>query len=162
MGRRTQSRSISLTTVLVSLTALGVVASIGIPLFFARPSVTLKNACELVESEIHATQSRAAWLRRPLRLVFTTTSYRALDSDDRPVLRFSKGPALERSFVEAGIFDGVTIREIDLGGDREIAFSDRGRVDAPGRLVLAFGDATCELSIAAGTGRVSRSWPERR
>ena len=159
MGKQQQTRSISLTTVAVSLTALGVFASFGIPLFFSQPDVTLRNACRLVSSEIHATQSRAAWLRKPLRLVFTETGYRALDEQGRPVERFPGGHMLGRSFLDAGIFDGVTIREIDFGGDRELGFSDHGRADTAGRLVVAFEGSECELTFEADTGRVHYDWP---
>ena len=154
MGKHESNWSISLTTVLVSLGAMGLVACFGIPWFFARPGVTLRNACELVSSEVHATQSRAAWLRKPLRLVFDENGYRALDEEGRPVQRFPGGHALARSFREAGIFEGVTIQEIDFGGDRELVFSDHGRADTDGRLVLAFEGATSELRFEAGTARV--------
>ena len=131
MGKQQQGWSISLGTVAVSLAALGLAASFGIPMFFAQPDVTLRNACKLIASEVHATQSRAAWLRKPLRLVFDETGYQALDEEDRPVQRFPGGHTLGRSFLDAGIFDGVTIREIDFGGDRELAFSDHGAPTRP-------------------------------
>ena len=159
MGKQHQGWSISLTMVAVSLAALGLAASFGIPMFFAQPDITLRNACKLIASEVHATQSRAAWLRKPLRLVFEETGYRALDEEGRPVQRFLEKQMLGRSFLDAGIFDGVTIREIDFGGDRELAFSDHGSADTAGRLVVAFEDAECELTFEANTGRVRYRWP---
>ena len=151
-------KSISLTTIAVSLAGLGVLVCLGIPLFFARPQVTLHNASELVESEIRAAQNRAAWLRRPLTLVFTADGYRALDPEGQPIRRMPNGRFLERSFRQDGVFEGVFFREIDLGGDTELVFSERGEADSAGRLVLAFENAECEMTIEQGTGQIHMTW----
>ncbi len=129
---------VSLLSMLLSLLAITVGASIAIPAFFERPDVTLDNACVLLTRDLRAAQNRAAYLRQPLVFRFEEDGYRVTDSRGGPALAPCGPRTLDRSYGENTIFEGVSIETVELGEDSSLVFTARGDATEGGRVILEF------------------------
>ena len=117
---------ISLLTVLAGLFVIGFLAVVAIPGYFNRHDVTLENACRLVSRDLRTLQNRAALDKLTVRMVFDSDGWRALDANDKPVAGIGESYPIVRRFEGEGVFAGVVIERIDLGGDNELAIDRRG------------------------------------
>jgi len=147
-------RGISLLVVLVSLVVVGLVAGIAIPTFFHRPEVTLDNACRLMARDLRAAQNYAAFLGRPVAVVFSGHGYEAIDLEAGPLQRGPHGTELRRSYREEGIFDGIRLEDVAFP-DSTLVFSPDGEVLTPGGLVIRFRDDERELRVVEGSGKIT-------
>ncbi len=153
VARRRRS-GVSLLVVLVSLCLVAIVAVLAIPRYFGRHEVTLDNACRLLTRDLRSLQNRAALEKIPARLVFDADGWQALDPSDQPIEGLGEGHAIVRRFSSDGVFEGVTLRTIEVGADSALKVDARGLVGAAGRLVFEFRGETREVAIARGSGQV--------
>jgi type II secretory pathway pseudopilin PulG len=145
---------ISLLTVLVGLFVIGFLAVVAIPGYFNRHDVTLENACRLVSRDLRTLQNRAALDKLTVRMVFDSDGWRALDTNDKPVAGIGESHPVVRRFEGEGVFAGVVIERIDLGGDNELAIDRRGLVDKHGELDISFRGETRRVKIHRGSGDI--------
>lgn len=163
MSVRTSPRraGISLLTVLAGIVVLGFLAVVAIPGYFNRHDVTLENACRLVSRDLRTLQNRAALEKLTVRMVFDPDGWRALDTNGKPVAGPGESYPVVRRFEGEGVFSGVVIERIDLGGDHELSIDRRGLVDNHGELDISFRGQVRRVKIHRGSGDISVAPLER-
>lgn len=157
-ARRSGHRSaFTIFELMLVLAVLSVIASIGIPAYFARPAVTLDNAARLLARDLREVQNRAALYEEQLEVRFDLQRhvYRATDSRGEPLLSpYGDGPFVRRYPLDA-VFRGVKITSLQAGADDTIAFDPRGRPLTALRVVLTFEDETRTVMLRAGSGLIA-------
>lgn len=125
---------------LIVLVLLSFTASIGIPAYFARPSITLDNAAKLLAKDLREIQNRAALYEEQLEIRFPEdgTGYAATDRHGEPLISPYGVGEFKRHYPGDAIFRGVSIKSLSAGGDRAISFSSDGRPIEAARIVLEF------------------------
>jgi prepilin-type N-terminal cleavage/methylation domain-containing protein len=111
---------------IVVLTVLSIVASVGIPAYFGRATVTLDNAAKLLAKDLREVQNRAALYEETLWVRFEAdgTGYRVTDdSGDALVSPYGNGDYL-RDYPLDAVFLGV---EIPRREPEAVAFDASGR-----------------------------------
>ncbi len=149
---RPDQRGVSLLAMLLSLCVVAVVAVVAIPSFFARHEVTLDNACKLLLKDVRSTQNRSAFLKTTGVLRVHGDGWEAVTEDGAPLSKHGATDKIERVLSVDGVFEGVTIENIDFGGDGELAFSPQGLALEGGRLEIAFRGERRLVTIEKGTG----------
>lgn len=145
---------VELTIVLVLLT---VTASIGIPAYFSRPTITLDNAAKLLAKDLREVQNRAARYQEQLEIRFAEdgSGYAATDRMGEPLISPYGVDDFLRHYPADAIFRGVTIKAVHAGGDRAISFSPEGRPIESAEVVLEFRGKTRSVKIRNRSGLVA-------
>jgi len=152
--RSTERRGVSLLTILLTLAGVALVAGLAIPLWFSRHDVTLDNAALLLVRDLRATQSRAAILGEPLLLELDLHGWHAKSSDGQQVNRAGSDEPLMRRLDANGVFEGVTLSEIQFGDDHSVAFGPIGEWKEGGSIVLSFRGETRRIVVSAPRGDI--------
>ncbi|MEM6674770.1 MAG: GspH/FimT family protein [Planctomycetota bacterium] len=142
---------------LVLLAILSIVASIGIPAYFARPEVTLDSAAKLLARDLREVQNRAALYEEPLQLRFLDdgAGYEALDARGESLISpYGKGPFL-RCYDADAVFRGVEITTVRAGHGGRIRFDERGRPETSARVIVSFADESRTVFLRAGSGLIA-------
>ncbi|MCC7012852.1 MAG: hypothetical protein IT454_09845 [Planctomycetes bacterium] len=147
-------RGVSLLALLLSLCLVAVVAVVAIPLYFEQHEVTLDAACKLLARDLRAVQNRAAFHKLGARLVLHSDGWSAVDTSGAPIEGLGEDQPIVRHFSTDGVFEGVAIREINLGPDSAIGIDTRGLVTQRGELVFVFGPDSRRVEIERGSGQV--------
>ncbi|MEL6430563.1 MAG: hypothetical protein AAFU73_01620 [Planctomycetota bacterium] len=124
-ARSVRAAGFSLLELIVLLTVLTAVASVGIPAYFGRASVTLDSAAELLAKDLREVQSRAALYQEELVVRFEPdgTGYRMVDViGSNLVSPYGKGE-YARDYPVDAVFRGV---EIERAEPREMRFGPAG------------------------------------
>ena len=153
-ARSTGRRGVSLLTILLTLAGVALVAGLAIPLWFSRHDVTLDNAALLLVRDLRATQSRAAILGEPLQFELDQLGWRAKLSDGQQVNRAGSDEPLMRKLDANGVFEGVTLSEIQFGEDHSVAFGPIGEWKESGSIVLSFRGETRRIVVSAPHGDI--------
>lgn len=150
-GHRAGFTIVELTIVLV---LLSMTASIGIPAYFSRPSITLDSAAKLLAKDLREVQNRAARYDEQLEIRFAEdgTGYAATDQWGEPLISPYGEGDFRRNYPIDAIFRGVTIRTVAAGGDRAIAFSREGRPLESAKIVIEFGGESRTVMIRGRSG----------
>ncbi len=125
---------------LIVLALLSFTASVGIPAYFARPSVTLDNAAKLLAKDLREVQNRAALYEETLEIRFAEdgSGYAATDRSGQALISpYGMGDFL-RYYPGDAVFRGVGIKSVNAGGDRVITFSAEGRPVEAAEIILEF------------------------
>lgn len=150
-------RGFTILELLVAVVMVAIVAAVAIPVHFARPEVTLENACILLARDLRAAQNRAAYEGDVSVVTFDEDGggYSVTNSVgtviDHPR---TDGPFVRRYDADA-VFDGVHVRMVDTGNDRSLVYDERGFALEAGRIVLTFGGDAREVLVARDTGDVT-------
>lgn len=146
----------TLVELLVVLVVLALVASLAIPSWFDGSGRTLANATRLLAHDLREAQNRAAFFGQGTRVVFRADGdgYSIENDQGEPEEAPLGGGDYERTYSFDGIFRGVIIDRIDLGGDRTIAYDGCGRADTDGVLLVSFRDNSLLLRITGGSGLI--------
>jgi Tfp pilus assembly protein FimT len=152
--RSTERRGVSLLTILLTLAGVALVAGLAIPLWFARHEVTLDNAALLLVRDLRATQSRAAILGEPMQFELDQHGWQAKLSNGEPVLRAGSDEPLMRRIDADGVFEGVTLSEIQFGADHAVAFGPIGEWKESGSVELHFRGETRRIVVTAPRGDI--------
>lgn len=136
------------------LVLLSMTASIGIPAYFARPSITLDNAAKLLAKDLREVQNRAARYEEQLEIRFAEdgSGYAATDRMGEPLISPYGVGDFRRQYPIDAIFRGVKIKEVHAGGDRAISFSAEGRPMESGKVVIEFRGKSRTVMIRARSG----------
>ncbi len=147
-------RGVTIFELLIVLGLLSFTASVGIPAYFARPSVTLDSAAKLLAKDLREIQNRAALYGEPLELRFDGTGhgYRATDVHGEPLISpYGDGDFVRRYPYDA-VFRGVQIVHVEAGGDRAVRFDERGRPVEPLIVQLLFDGETRQVVMRERSG----------
>lgn len=155
-GRRPRW-AFTLLELLLCLVVIAFVASFSISSFFDSGDVTLHNALRLLADDIRLMQNRAIYLQMPVELRFDTEGdgYHAIDVGTPEAHKMRSFPLVDRRYSSDGVFEGVRITRIDLGGTDRIHFDERGHVREGGSVLVTYRDETRTLRIDAGRGLTS-------
>ncbi|MFT5052452.1 MAG: prepilin-type N-terminal cleavage/methylation domain-containing protein [Chlamydiales bacterium] len=146
----------TLVELLLVLVVLALVASLAIPSWFDGTGRTLANATRLLAHDLREAQNRAAFYGRGTRMVFRSDGdgYWIENDQGGPEAAPLGGGEYQRTYSFDGIFRGVQIKRVDLGGDRMVTFDKHGIADADGMLLVTFGDDSLLVRIEAGSGLI--------
>jgi len=143
-----------LVLVLVGIT---VVASIGIPLWFAQPRITLQSAAELLVQDMDAVEEHAVLSHTACRIDFDADGggYSAVTvlGDALPA-PMGEGP-YRRDYDSDAVFAGVHIEAVDFGKEPTLIFDRFGNAKSEGTVVLQYRGATRIVTFAAGSARIT-------
>lgn len=151
---RAQTGGFTIVELLLVLVLLSMTASIGIPAYFSRPSVTLDNAAKLLAKDLREVQNRAARYEEQLEIRFfgDGTGYAATDRTGEPLISPYGVGDFRRYYPADAVFRGVTIKEVHAGDDRAISFSAEGRPMESGKLVIEFRGESRTVKIRSRSG----------
>ncbi len=147
----------TLLELLLALVVIAFVASFSISSFFDQGNVTLHNALRLLADDIRLMQNRATYLQIPVEIVFDPQGdgYHAVDMAQPEAHKARSFPLVSRRYSSDGVFEGVHVIRIDLGGTDRIHFNDRGLVREGGTVLIAYRQETRTLQLDAGRGLTS-------
>jgi len=145
-------RGISLLAILVSLCAVAIVAVVAIPGFFARHDVTLDNACRLLLKDVRSAQNRSSYLKTGAVFAFHADGWEATTPAGELLASRGTLDGIARQLSRDGVFEGVSIENIDFGDDDRFAFDERGLALEGGSLEIVFRGERRFVTIDQGTG----------
>ena len=154
-GRR--SSGFTILELLILMVLLGVAASVGIPSYFGRPDVTLRNAAELLANDLRELGGRAAVYREGLSLRFDEDGggYRATDWNGQLLVSpYGAGPYVRRYDSDA-VFRGVTVEALEPKAPRSVTFAANGTASHSIAVTIEYGGETRVVKLAARTGIVT-------
>ena len=155
-GRR--SSGFTILELLILMVVLGIAASVGIPSYFSRPDVTLKNAAELLANDLREVGGRAAVYRRSsVRFDEDGGGYSATDwSGQLSSLRTA--PAPSSAATTRRVFRGVTIEALQPEAPRSVTFDATGTASHS----IAVTSATVERPAWSRSPRAPGSSPSTK
>lgn len=144
----------TLSELLLSFVALTLVALVAISSFFSQTEVTLHNAARLLADDIRTAQNRAMLLQVPVALRFEEDGdgYATEDLGLGPAHLKELIPPVARRYSEDGVFEGVRVRQMDLGGATQLRFDAQGRAERGATITLGYEGETRSVVIDAGRG----------
>ncbi len=156
-------QGISLLALLGTILAVGLIATITVPHFFAQTGVTLDNASVVLAKDLRAAQQRCAFVGQAARFELARDGYRVVDPDGQTVQRYGSKELFQRSFGPRTVHEGVEIALIDLGGDGALSIDAVGLAQESGTIVLRFKNRERRLTIRPGRGLIeieglARNW----
>jgi hypothetical protein len=152
---RTRSRpraGVSLFSILLSLCAIGLLALVAIPSYFARHDVTLDSACKLLLRDLRAAQNRTALSQGEALFTFSADGWRVTTPDGRVLTRHGSKDPLERKLGRDAVFEGVRLENVDFAGSTYLQIDERGLARQGGTLEMTFRGERRFVSIDRGTG----------
>ena len=152
---RARLRGFTLPELIASLAVMGIVATLSLPAYFNRPSVTLEKASLLLARDLRAAQNRAAIWRQRLGFRFNDHGYQVVDENGAVVLGPLSQP-FRRDYEVDAVFEGVEVLNLDFGGKQELWYDAHGESESGGSLTLRYlGDHVRRIAITKRTGRIS-------
>ena len=132
---------------LLLLGLLAVAAGVAIPAWFDGSGRTLANATRLLADDLRDAQNRAAFNGRDTHVEFREDGdgYRVVNRNGEPEpAPIGKGP-FQRIYSFDGIFRGIQVESVDLGGDRTLVYDRSGFASEAGTITLSFRGDTLTL-----------------
>lgn len=144
----------TLLELILALAALAVVATIAIPAWFERGEVTLNNAAALLADDLELAQSLALGAAEPVDFYFEGNGYRAVGPDGEPLTHPRNGQPFVRDYDRDAVFQGVSLREANVGGGMPLRFDSRGFVSGGALVRVAFEGDERLIRIEAPQGTI--------
>ena len=144
----------SLLHMILLLAGLTTLASLAIPAWFSRSSVTLSNATRLFARDLLDAQDRAAYQHRDIRVVFDPDGggYAVVGPKGDPIEAPVGEGEFVRRYAKDAVFRGVHIEGVQVGPDRAVHFGPRGNALQAGSIVLTFRGEERHIEIEPITG----------
>lgn len=152
-ARRTR-QGFTLSELLLSFVALTLVAVVAITSFFSQTEVTLHNAARLLADDVRTAQNRAMLLQIPVAFRFEDSGdgYAVEDLANGPEHLVDLVPAVQRRYSADGVFEGVRIASVDMGGATQLRFDKLGRAERGAVIVLSYEGETRSVVVEIGRG----------
>lgn len=146
----------SILGLLGTLLFIAVGAGFAVPVYFARGEVTLENAGILLARDLRAVQNRAAYLSEVSRVVFLEhgDGYLVTNEQGDVIRNPCTNRPFERRYSADGVFRGVRILDVRLGGDRTLVYDDRGMPLESGEMTLSFRGEERALRLQKHSGKI--------
>jgi prepilin-type N-terminal cleavage/methylation domain-containing protein len=127
-GRSPSLRGFTLLELLLVLLVLSLCAATTVRWYFSHADVTLENAAVLLARDLRAAQHRSIFLGEPSRFTFPSdgSGYTVLDAAGEPAHNPQTDEPFLRIYSDDGVFAGVSVVEVDAGGDRTLEIDGRG------------------------------------
>ncbi|QDV09062.1 hypothetical protein Poly30_46190 [Planctomycetes bacterium Poly30] len=156
-SRTAKQAGFTIVELLIVLALLSLAASVGIPAYFGRPSVTLDNAAKLLAKDLREVQNRAALYEEILMIRFPEdgSGYVATDAAGDSLISPYGAGEFRRNYPGDAVFRGVRVKSVSAGGDRAISFSPEGRPSEPAEIVLEFRGEERAVLIRERSGLLS-------
>ncbi len=148
--------SVSFLGLLIVLVAITTIATVGIPMWFAQPRITLQKAADLLASDLENVREWAILSHTDCRVDFDPDGggYTAFDALGNPLSApIGEGP-FRRDYDVDAVFRGVTVETLNLGGSQTLTFDRRGLPRQGGTITLAYGGATRTVKVHRGLVKV--------
>ena len=148
---------ISLLVVLATLGVIAVLAAVVIPAVFTRGSLTVDNAARILVRDMRAAQNWAAYHGHDVTFLIEASGdgYHVVDHNGEVIVRKDPPGRFERRFSIDGVFEGVTLSEVDLGPKRAVTFDAQGRISRSGSVRVNFRDGHRRVTVSEKTGLVA-------
>lgn len=139
---------------LLVLTAITAVSTIGVPWWFGRAEVTLQAAAELLVEDLQDLQNRAALrgTRLELRFAEDGTGYVATTASGTPLKSHLNDGPFQRDYPRDAVFRGVAVTNLTLAKGKAIAYSRSGECLTPARVELGFQGERVHVTLLEGAG----------
>ena len=155
-------RAFTLVEVLVVVTIVGIAGAIVVPSMISAGTMGVQAAGRIVISDLLVAQNEAIAKQRPRRVLFEQEPdrYRLTDETGATLgVNWKAGDATAGNYMvdfrTDERFAGVTIENVDFGGDQTIEFDALGGPDSGGTLDVVFKDFRYRINVATMTGRVT-------
>lgn len=127
-GRSPSQRGFTLLELLIVLLLLSLCAATTVRWYFSNAEVTLENAAILLARDLRAAQHRSIFLGEPGRFVFLEggAGYTVLDATGGAAHHPQTDEPFLRVYSDDGVFKGVSVLEVDAGGDHALEIDGRG------------------------------------
>ncbi len=161
-GRR--SSGFTILELLILMVVLGVAASVGIPSYFGRPDVTLKNAAALLANDLREVGGRAAVYREELWVRFDDDGggYRVTDRSGQLLVSPYGADAYIRRYDSDAVFRGVTVDALEPETPRSVSFDASGLASHSIAVTIGYRGETRVVTLAARSGLVTVDEAPRR
>ena len=154
--KRKEPFTVSFVGLLSVLAGITIVATIGIPMWFGQPHITLGKAAKLLASDMETVREWAILAHKDCRIDFDPDGggYAAFDSLGTPLPAPIGDGNLRRDYGVDAVFRGVTVHQLDLGGERFLTFDRRGLPRQDGSITLAYRGETRTVFLEKGRVRL--------
>jgi prepilin-type N-terminal cleavage/methylation domain-containing protein len=127
-GRSSSRGGFTLLELLIVLVLISLCAATTVRWYFSHGDVTLENAAILLARDVRAAQHRSIFLGEKSLFVFLSdgSGYSVLGAAGEPAHNPQTDEPFLRVYSDDGVFKGVTVLEVDAGGDRTLEIDGRG------------------------------------
>ncbi len=136
----------------MTLVGIAVLASIGIPLWFSQPRISLQSAAELLVQDMRTVRDRSIDSYMPCRIDFDTDGggYAAFDNSGNALEAPMGNGNYLRDYDSDAVFRGIKIERASFGGTSTLKFDRSGSESAPGFVTLSYGGETRKIRFDLG------------
>ena len=157
--KKTPRFTVSFVGIVGTLLGITAVASVGIPLWFGQPRITLQSAAELLASDMQDVRQHAILTHVPCRIEFDADGggYAAVNKRGNALPAPMGNGDFRRDYASDAVFRGVTLSQVDFGGTRALKFDRFGSAIQEGEIVLSYNGETRTVRFDTGTAYVLQS-----
>jgi len=151
------TRGFTILELIVLLLGLTIVASVGIPAYFGRPSVTLEGAARLLAKDLREVQNRATLYEEDIWIRFDAdgNGYRVTDRGGEPLISpYGDGP-FERDYPIDAVFRGVKITDVQPSEPGCVVFDHKGMPVDSVTVTIQYGGKRQTVAISERSGLIA-------
>lgn len=139
------------------LVLVAVVTTVAIGAWFSRSDVTLRNAADLVASDLRHLQTRASVLKVPVEVVFHEDhgGYHGVELDPSGSARPEAKPLETRRYPVDAVFEDVRIGAVRLRHGERLVFDALGRPSSDASITLVHHGVAQSVLVDAHRARVA-------
>ena len=151
-NRKKDPFSVSFFGLTATLLAITAIATIGIPLWFSQPHITLDKAAKLLVSDLEDVRQWSVLSHTECTIEFDADGggYSAIDSLGNFLTSPMGDGPFRRDYDADAVFRGVEIANLDLDRATSLAFSRRGVPSSQGTITLSYGGETRTIQLFGG------------
>ncbi len=156
-SRRFERGGYTLVEIMVVVVLLGIIAAVVVPMAVSGSSMEAVSAARNLASDIQYAQSMAITRQESMRVVFDAAgeSYSLRDYESTPLIHPMTKTDYIVTFSGHRALGNVDLVTADFGGDAVLIFDETGAPDSAGTATVSAENVTYQISVSAGTGRVT-------